>query len=595
MRKYLLILISLLICLPSCTADKNSFNNDDDILSPVGESSTNESGIEQPDISSKEVVYSDSIFEDLPLDPDFSDEEILPSFELILNNESSMSIENITHGKVEYRTGITFSFGTNENDLDEAILLLNHQEEVLTAKSAELYVFDKYGYTYADLFLDESKASALSYLYHPILKEWATIDEMTGIAAFQVNYNEYRKYQESLENDEEWIPSWVPYYPGELDDSLLKFHETEGFIVPTRKIYSCSDWSYIMDGDATLKTQWQEIEPFKIIKVRSIGDLGSGMFTFTDEDANRFFIKYGFNGRDGGMYHALFDSIPDDFFSSDDFPWEQRILLEGYDPYISNFREYLDSENCQYNLRYQDLEREYNIRLVEVQSTSIADKEGSSDYDIAIFVVDNYHWFLGLFGKEKDTKDFLNIKNNWLEDYSKLYLADIDGDQQDEIIVSCSSYLGYHSNYVLKINNGKLDILFNNSKDSMEWGFTLIFDGENAYVKNEITEQNFKIDPTRLSKLQNKYKDSEDLVYTIEMDGMILSMAPKDVNGDGIYELLAAQGKDNTFEVGVGYAVFSYDGEGFTVLDSDFRQFYDDIWINRQDNLEYFEYWYEQQ
>ena len=169
-------------------------------------------------------------------------------------------------------------------------------------------------------------------------------------------------------------------------------------------------------------------------------------------------------------------------------------------------------------------------------------------------------------------------------DDEKLYLADLDGDGVCEIILheDCGGNGGYGSyrSRVFKVENNALNEIFEVAPyEDMDTGFYWEIAEPFAFlIRNRYTDLSLKLEADQYRKdyyFDGKGKLTADFsAYPLNVDNFY-KFYPKDVDGDGIYELCTSQYTWDIAHVdGVGEAkcVIKYDSssKSFRVVQTDF-------------------------
>jgi len=165
---------------------------------------------------------------------------------------------------------------------------------------------------------------------------------------------------------------------------------------------------------------------------------------------------------------------------------------------------------------------------------------------------------------------YKKIPNGALGSY--FTLCDIDGDGYGEIVTQCciamSGGAGGYASAVYKLSGDDLDLIYSYDREDTDTGFYLeLSDGFKHTVRNKFTS----LETSFTRDWKNPYFDKKGKItelakaYNEEKDfwaDSFKSFEPKDIDGDGVYEILTAQYcclLGHVDDLGTAYTVLKYD------------------------------------
>ncbi len=160
-----------------------------------------------------------------------------------------------------------------------------------------------------------------------------------------------------------------------------------------------------------------------------------------------------------------------------------------------------------------------------------------------------------------------------------IHCCDVDGEQGDEILFMIDNGgnggAGSHSTYVFKINNNKISNIYHSDYSNNNHGFsTKLIEPFKVEIKNNYTEYTSAIEVQNdfIYLFDEQGKPTSDISVSIDC---INSIEPKDVDNDGIYELICKRYSSLGAHVGyLGDAVttLKYDKSinSFKIIDAEF-------------------------
>lgn len=164
--------------------------------------------------------------------------------------------------------------------------------------------------------------------------------------------------------------------------------------------------------------------------------------------------------------------------------------------------------------------------------------------------------------KQKVDTDKIEVYNSYLAVESKskvlfkklpdcmgngIEIADIDGNGKDEIIVQntigASGGVGQFASYIFEVNDNIDEIFYSANTSPFDTGFEVVFDDNSPIViKNVFTGYEKALDNSKEKDLNIFFDEEGKVIKTEDIScDSFYRFYPKDVDDDGVYEIVAVQ------------------------------------------------------
>lgn len=272
--------------------------------------------------------------------------------------------------------------------------------------------------------------------------------------------------------------------------------------------------------------------------------------------------------------------------------------ISGYEDYKTLLIQELANFNDDSFSELKEDIKQDDIQIVSVEKCAVATNK---DAKCILFCIDGYFWVIGIVNDHITA--FQHVATTPSDEYS-IYFADIDGDGLDEIITHFGTTAAKgpsRESGIYKWENNSITPLLvadgSPVENQINWfdaGFELyLSDGYKCTVNNTITgktevfnaldvtnlpdfvfDENGNINVTHPTYKQ--YFEENKPYKNLCITHNFLVFKPVDIDGDGVYEIMAAESflMDFQLDIGVGlsYIILKYNAQtnSFEVADSAF-------------------------